>query len=310
MNANRGNILFVLGDGIGNMLQCIPSFFSCRKKHPNCKIFVYNIIPTNKEATKVIFEKIADGILFKGKDYINPHQYLGQYTMYPTTNRIPGVRFLNQFIFKPHLMRNVSEVVCNMYVINKMVDEGCIDECHKVFKHIEQNNNVPDILIHNGYSKHNPVAIKRWKVKEYPYYPKLVAHFVEAGYSVGSIGSKNEYIEGTINLTGLSLEKTISVMKGAKLLISNDTSTYHLANVLRRKNIAIFTCTSNLKNYHPLFHKYTTIVRRKDLPCSPCQNNGKGEFFWIKNKNKCHWACREISTREIFSVAQKLLKET
>ena len=58
-------ILFVVGDGIGNQIQTIPSFLYCRKKFVDKQIYVYNSIPTQTKTTKTLFGKNglnADGV--------------------------------------------------------------------------------------------------------------------------------------------------------------------------------------------------------------------------------------------------------
>ena len=53
-------VLFVVGDGIGNQIQTIPAFLFCQRKFG--QVSVYNSIPTQKEATKVIFSKMCHEI--------------------------------------------------------------------------------------------------------------------------------------------------------------------------------------------------------------------------------------------------------
>ena len=106
-------------------------------------------------------------------------------------------------------------------------------------------------------------------------------------------------------MTGLSIGKTIGIIKGTKLLISNDTSTYHIANVLCKNNIAIYTMTDPGKNYDKRFHRFTNIVRRK-ISCSPCQKTSPD--FWLYNKKKCGWKCRDIEPGIIVNKVIEILK--
>ena len=169
----------------------------------------------------------------------------------------------------------------------------------------ELSLDAPDVVLHNGYSKINREARKRWFPKSYPKYEKVARILQKKGYTVASIGSEEEYINGTINLTGLKMKRSIAAIKSARLLIANDTATYHLANVVGTPNIVLFTFTDPKKNYDSRFHKFSHIVR-KEMSCSPCQlTNGFGS--WVKNKSICKWDCRNIKTRVIVEEALKIL---
>lgn len=140
-----------------------------------------------------------------------------------------------------------------------------------------------DIVIHNGYNRYGSMD---WSIKSYPYYEKVVEYL--EGVNVCSIGSKEEYIEGTVDKTGLSLPESLGLIKNARLFLGNDSGLYHCANALETDNIVIFTAMSIDKNYDERFHKYSTIITRDDLDCRPCQ----GERRW---KRDCKdWKCREI----------------
>jgi hypothetical protein len=298
------SILFVISDGIGNQLESVPAFFLCKKRFSNYRVCIYNIVPTAIEATKVIFGKIADEIIFAGTGPINRNKYSGQILMYPMINRLHGIPVLNKYMVNVNKM-NIPETECDLLAVYPHYDVSIFDECRSVFNSIPAKNNMPDIILHNGYSKISVKAREKWVVKSYPYYEELSCKLADMSISVGSIGSKEEYVKGTVDLTGLKLVDTISTIKGCKLVISNDTSSYHLSNLISVKNIAIFTCTDYGKNYSKNFHRFTTIIRREDLPCSPCQR--KADCYWLKMKSQCHWKCREIDVDVIVKKAKELL---
>ena len=126
-----------------------------------------------------------------------------------------------------------------------------------------------DLVIHNGYNKHG-TSYDNWYLKSYPYYKEVVNLLPE--FKICSVGSDNEFIEGTHNETGLDLLTTGNIIKNCKVFLSNDSGLYHYANALSVPNIVIFTYTSTRKNYDKRFHKYSTIIRRDDLECIGCQN--------------------------------------
>ena len=289
------NIAFVVGDGIGNQIQTIPAFLCLKEKFPQERISVINSFPTNPIATKLIFKNIADEIVILKNTSVDFRQkYRGQFVMYPMRHKLRGIKVLNNNIKS----NRVPEVEFNLMSVDKKMPTEFFNKSISFFYSIKQNKNCTDIIIHNGYSRVSDRAKKLWKAKSYPYYEQLADVLKSLNLRVGSIGDKKEHVKGTEDFTGLSLSESIGVIKGCKILISNDTASYHIANILGIRNIAIFTFTDTRKNYSSLFHKFTTIIRREDLPCSPCQFGHDGHF-WLKNKNKCLWECRRIPVSDI-----------
>ncbi len=288
-------LLFLVGDGIGNQSQTVPAFLYCKKRY-KCPIDVYNSIPRNISSTKVIFKSIADRIFVKEENLL-PQNYSGQILMCPFfQKKYPRIAVKSTNVSNLFKQKHFSEVNMNLKSVGTNSGKHYdFTECYNVFDWIEPENS-PDIVLHNGYSKISVNARRTWEVKSYPHYHELVRKLQSAGYSVGSIGSKEEYVSDTKDLTGLSFEKSLAFIKGCKLFISNDTGTYHLANLLAKKNIVLFTASDNVKNYDKYFHRFSTIIQRDDLPCQPCHL--KKEFnYWNKKgvREKCGWECRQIS---------------
>jgi len=322
-------ILFVIGDGIGNQIQTIPAFLYCRKKFKDRKIYVYNSIPTQTKITKMLFGGKyglkADDVFCAIYDKDGYHQNTKLIDIY--SNGIDGgfqiltascygapvfYRGVNIPVYNEKILGMIkkwkwTEVECNL---RSSMDENFSDsdfsEFGNLFHDINKKLDVPDILIHNGYSRINKNSEKMWKAKKYPNYKELSRILISLGYSVGSIGDKREFIDGTVNLTGLRFKDTVAVIKRTKLLISNDTSTYHLANVVKIPNIVLFTFTNMDKNYDKRFHIYSHPIQRKDLSCCPCQKWNK-YGYWLKNKNKCKWECRNIDMKMIVNKCREIL---
>ena len=298
-------ILFVVGDGIGNQVQSLPAFVYCKKRFKEVNIAVYNSIPTWKKATKLLFSPICKEIYYSNKD-IPKDKFMFQILTAPCYGSpATQIHVRNQKLLGK--VKKYSEIYFNML----SVGHGFTDEdfypskLSGLYGRFELDQEIPDVLMHNGYSKINRSSRKIWYPKSYPKYEKLTRILQKKGYTVGSIGSEEEYINGTINITGIKLKYSVSAIKRCKLLISNDTATYHLANVVGIPNIVLFTFTDPKKNYDKRFHKFSHIVR-KELPCSPCQLTD--EFgSWIKKKRDCNWECRNIKTRVIIEEAQKIL---
>lgn len=300
-------LLFLVGDGIGNQTQTVPALIHCKNKY-KCPIDVYNSIPRNTESTQAIFKSIADNI-YVNNERVKPNLYRGQVLSYPFfQKKYKGIIVVSQNVSNLMKFKKHSEVDMNLRAVGtKSSKYFPFEECYKVFDWIDPLES-PDIVLHNGFSKVSVQARKTWTVKSYPHYGELVDLLKSNGFTVGSIGSEEEHIEGTVNLTGKSFVESLAHIKGSKLFISNDTGTYHLANLLAKKNIVLFTASDNIKNYDRRFHRFSTIIQRDDLACQPCHL--KREFnYWNKKgvKEKCGWECRNIDPNVVLKKAKELI---
>jgi len=300
-------LLFLVGDGIGNQTQTVPAFIHCKRRY-NCPIDVYNSIPRNTESTQTIFKSLADNI-YVSKEKLKPNRYGGQVLSYPFfQKKYPGITVVSSNVSSLMKTKRNSEVDMNLRAVGTKTSKYFDwSDCYKVFDWIDPQES-PDVILHNGFSKVSIQARKTWLVKSYPHYGKLANLLKEHGITVGSIGSEEEYIEGTMNLTGKSFQDSLAHIKGCKLFISNDTGTYHLANLLAKKNIVLFTASDNIKNYDRHFHRFSTIIQRDDLPCQPCHL--KREFnYWNKKgvKEKCGWECGNIDPEKVLEKAKELI---
>lgn len=75
-----------------------------------------------------------------------------------------------------------------------------------------------------------------------------------------------------INLTGkTSLRELMALLRGAKIVVANDSSPVHIANAFGVPAITIYTATSPVYGFYPLIGKYV----KNPAPCSPCSPNPK-----------------------------------
>ncbi len=296
-------ILFCIGEGIGNIAQMVPSFLYLRRKYKDRHISVINVYPSWSKEARLFFEPFAD-------EYLNDdHKDFGGYEgmfVPPVLSWIKKIPLpvLNKANIDIHSKGSISEVEANFKIIGddyrdyEFCDFGGLFEDEYKCSH-----KFPDIIIHNGFSK---VVKDKWYAKSYPHFSKIVDLAGKAGYSIGSIGSKDEYIEGTEDLTGLDLRGSIEVLKNAKHLLCTATSTFHLANMVGCENTGVWTFNGVKKNFDRRFHRFSQIARL-DLECSPCQH--KGDDFWVKNKPVCNWACRDIDPHQLFNTVDISIKK-
>lgn len=298
----RKRVAFVVGDGIGNQVEAIPALLYAKRKY-GCKVSVCNTVPSSMGATKVIFEGLADSVCGKGAQK-QLDRCDGQIvTMMCKDDPLSGVPLLNVQEFGDG---RFSEVEANMRAVGRDYDEVELGDVGDAFSSVEPAAECPDVLIHDGYSKVTSVARARWEAKSYPHYAELVTALKEAGYTVGSIGAAGEHVAGTEDLTGRSLEESVALIKAAKLLIANDTGTYHIACVVGTKTLVLFTFTDLTKNYDPRFHRSAVVVT-SSMDCAPCQFRSKYHDYWMSNRAACKWACREVPLRKVLSQARALL---
>jgi len=296
-------ILFIVDSGIGNQIQTLPAMLYCKKKYQR-DIDVYTLNRYWLSATKVLFKNFATNVFHKKKQ-INIANYYGKIYTYPTRSDSKTFRGIKDISIRHG--KKCSEVEYSMELVGNDYSEEDFNIREMFSNGFTKSNKSIDVLFQDGYSKVSQDSKLVWEAKSYPYYGILAELFTKNGLSVGSMGSKDEYVKGTKNLTNLGLDETIGLVKSCKLLICNDTGMYHLANILGVKNLVIFTFTSLKKNYDQRFHKFSKIIRRKDLSCSPCQGNKR---FWLRNKKKCKWACRAIKPDSIYKQALKYIGES
>lgn len=288
-------IIFVSGEGIGNIIQCIPVIRTL-KEVLGYKIDMWHAFGTFP--TPHLIPYVDKWFFGKKQDKINLKEYDGVVATFWGLHSIKiflkaGIKLLNKVT---PLTMNRSEVDVYMDIARNLgvKEEDIIwhGECNYI-----KNNENYDIVVHNGY---NRKGLADWKIKSYPYYEDVVNKLIIEGFSVCSIGSGSEYIKGTVNKTGLNLLSSMGFVKSSKLFLGNDSGLYHCANALGTKNIVIFTATSVLKNYDKRFHKYSSIIERSDLKCRSCQ----GSRGWKTCKT---WECRNIDPIVIVNKIKELI---
>jgi ADP-heptose:LPS heptosyltransferase len=107
-----------------------------------------------------------------------------------------------------------------------------------------------------------------WLIKRWPHFPELARRLRRRGIRVASFGIASEYVEGTENRTGGTIEAMCRSMLDCTHFISNDSGVMNIANALGLPVIGLFAPT-NVKTRLPLGPASTAIVLDKD--CSPCE---------------------------------------
>ena len=296
---SNDRLLFCQGEGIGNVIQCIPVIKTLNE------VLGYNIDFFHSHGSYVIPENFFPhvDVWFVGKNRqkvynVNKSNYCGKVSAIWAGNRVEvgSLSKLKSLTKKNILTTRRSEVDTYMDIARQLgvKEDDIIWHGNCNYKPTSEKY---DIVIHNGYNRAGSAG---WKIKSYPYYVEVVKLLVKEGFSVCSVGMSNEYIKGTVNKTGLDLLYSLGFIKNSKLFLGNDSGLYHCANALDVKNVAIFTATSILKNYDKRFHKHTTIIGREDLKCRPCQGN-RG---WKTCKT---WECTKINPEVVVNKIKEII---
>jgi len=290
-------LLFCTGEGIGNIIQCLPAVRTLKEslgfEIDFWRAFGSYSVPKN------IFPYVDEWIVGQKVRSIDFLSYYGKVSTFWTRNHlhIPPLnklKLLNKIV---SLSTTRSEVDCYMQIARDLGanEEDLIWHGECCYNELNRCEYKFDVVVHNGYKKDLNFD---WSVKSYPYYEKVVK--LLSKFRVCSVGAKDEYIPGTVDKTGLDLLTTGGIIKNCKVFLGNDSGLYHYANALKVKNVVIFTATSMKKNFDCRFHRYSTIVGRDDLDCRPCQGN-RG---W---KNCKTWECRNVDPVLISNVVKEQL---
>jgi ADP-heptose:LPS heptosyltransferase len=107
-----------------------------------------------------------------------------------------------------------------------------------------------------------------WLVKRWPYFPELARRLRRRGIRVASFGIDSEYVEGTENRTGATIEAMCRSMLDCSHFVSNDSGVMNIANALGIPMLALFAPTND-RTRLPLGPASQAIALDKD--CAPCE---------------------------------------
>jgi len=298
-------LLYCIGAGLGNIIQTLPALRTLIEvgKHQT-DVFICNGFTNND--ISVIFEKYADSVFFRLDD-INLKKYDGC-----IVNRSGDLFYHKNSKIKILKKLNINKSLTEKYKRSE-VDIN-LDTCRDLG--IEEkdflwtvdfdfkDNNMPsyDIVVCNGYTV-NDNKYPYWRYKQFFYYNELIKKLLKK-YTVASVGIDQSAFQGTKDYLGLSLMDTMKLIQKSKLFINNDSGLYHVANVLKKRNIVFFTFTSKIKNYEPRFHKYSIVMERDDLKCrKDCQQKNlvKKCFF--------NYECTKIPLNDVINKINQLMGE-
>jgi len=300
----RPKLLLTIGEGIGNIIEALPLIATLEGHGFDVDIFITHAnipIPNNLFKFNTVFQEGDD-------DNIDIAKYDGR------IDTIWGAIHTkeNSPIKKLKRLNNLrSQKITNgrsdiKTYLTAASDLG-IPQNQFIYyvRHLltipptTSHKESPDVVICNGYNRTNIRA--KWVAKSYPYWEEVAKRLKECGYRVCSTGLPDDYVPGTINKTGISLDESIQLLVQANILLANDTGLYHLACALEVPVVVVFTFTDLARLYDVDFHRTATVIQKSDIEC---RNTCQQQMRWI---NCNDWKCRQIHPDVIFSATRRLL---
>lgn len=111
----------------------------------------------------------------------------------------------------------------------------------------------------------------------------VARYFAGEGYRVVILGSKKEQSYNQAVMAGItvddrtgltSLKETMALVRGASLVVCNDSFALHLASAFQRPTVVVFCATSPSFGFGPWENPYAQVVEVEGLPCKPCRRHG------------------------------------
>lgn len=153
------------------------------------------------------------------------------------------------------------------------------------------------------------MASRRWSAENFA---DLAGRLLQAGRPVVLLGGGNDAAiaaaittaqPGVIDLSGkTTLAEAAALLRGARLVIANDSGLMHLAAAVNAPLIAIFGPTPP-EELKPLTAGSVTVWKGADLACAPCYKDG---VFPACQRRSC---LERITPQEIYDLAEQMLRE-
>jgi len=136
----------------------------------------------------------------------------------------------------------------------------------------------------------------RWLSKRWPHFAELAARLKARGLAVASFGTKDEYVEGSENRTGGSIEQMSRAISECSVFVSNDSGPMHIASAVGIPVLALYAPTDPFTHL-PLAPNVTALAVEKS--CTPCEVKNHPYF--------ATGACRCVGDIKVNTVEQKAL---
>jgi ADP-heptose:LPS heptosyltransferase len=121
-----------------------------------------------------------------------------------------------------------------------------------------------------------------WVSKRWTHFSELASLLQQRGFRVASFGTEGEYVEGTEDMTGGSIQEMAERMTACSYFVSNDSGVMNIANALGIPLVGVFGPT-NVRTRGPLCPTSRGVALIKD--CSPCEC--KDAAYFVTAQCRC-----------------------
>lgn len=136
----------------------------------------------------------------------------------------------------------------------------------------------PRVAVHAG-SKQGVWAAKRW-----PHFEILARELARREIEVVSLGVDDEFVPGTFDRTGLTIERMAEELTLCDALVTNDSGVMNIANALGVPLVALFAPT-NPATRGPLHAP--SVVLQAETDCAPCEADGSFRARFQRGTCRC-----------------------
>lgn len=280
VRANEGSFLLGIGSGIGNMTHVSPLIrrlseslghkidLVVAEDHTESLFLLHN-----PKWVNAVFS-LRNSVLSRRYDTVFVTHCFGSTRVPFRARRVIWARDWSEF----HPEHTLHEARFNLESAKQLLGIDYTDEDVRNYYVGEIEYDWPNgnLVGFHGGSKGGLWASKRW-----PHYSELASRLIEAGYRVASFGMEQEYVEGTENMTGGTIEEMVHKMRACSYFIGNDSGVMHLSNSLGIPTMALFAPTNALTR-GPLRLSSRSVVLEK--ACVPCECKDRVTF----QSGNCH----------------------
>jgi len=273
---------------------CIPSTQEIFKASP----FVNEVLVIDKkQAYKSLlkFYKFTAGIRERKYTKIfSPHRSFRTSFIVMQSGVRDTYGFSNSSLF--HVYKNLVEYKMNIHEVQRNLDlisYKYSSESWQIIPQVVVNESsrqkVAQFMLSNNIINGKLIAIAPgsiWETKKYPeqYYTEIIRHFIDKSYRILIIGGELDkelcerlatgYNDRVFSTAGLfSIVESIELLKGVKLLLTNDSAPTHFGMCANIPVLTIYCSTIPQFGFYP-YTKKSSYISFNDLSCKPCGIHG------------------------------------
>jgi ADP-heptose:LPS heptosyltransferase/glycosyltransferase involved in cell wall biosynthesis len=179
---------------------------------------------------------------------------------------------------------DVHESTFNLRFLEKATGIGAAEEAERAYffgalgRETVPGREVTRVGLHAG-SKGGIWAAKRW-----PGFARLAGELTRRGVEVISVGTADEYVEGTLDKTGLTISRMAEEIAGLDAVVSNDSGVMNVANALGVPLVALFGPTNPVTR-GPISADVRILT--PGTGCAPCEASREHEARFNDGKCQC-----------------------